>query len=394
MGPDIDRLFSPDARPLVTFGELADQFLALRTDEAKANRISQKHQDRLRASVTLVREIVGEATPVRDVDYDAVLRVRALLARTPTNRNKVYPGLSIEKAVKRAEADGRDTLSPVSQERYLGALRDLLDLGLRKRLIPSNPAEGLRPLQQDDVAASDKRLPFSIEQLQDLFRSEFYVTCANAGPVPYRHAPKAWQYFLPLICLFTGMRPNEVCQLQADDIRQTQAGTWYIRIEASDDEAEDGEAAAPRRTLKTASSKRRMPIHCELQAIGLLQFVEERRKEGAAARLFPDLKPNKYGNLAWYAVKQFNERILPKAIAMKPRQSFYSLRHSFRDALRRFDASAATLNALGWSQGKAVSDAYGDKHDPDTLAKQIEKVAFPGLDISHLHVKRDGEADA
>lgn len=63
-------------------------------------------------------------------------------------------------------------------------------------------------------------------------------------------------------------------------------------------------------------------------------------------------------------MKQFNEVILPKAVPMKPRQSLYSLRHSWRDALRRFDASPATLNALGWSQGKVVSDSYGDKDAP------------------------------
>ena len=48
----------------------------------------------------------------------------------------------------------------------------------------------------------------------------------------------------------------------------------------------------------------------------------------------------------------------------------------------------ASLNALGWSQGKLVSESGSDKHDPDTLAKQIANVTFPGLDITHLHMKR------
>jgi hypothetical protein len=35
--------------------------------------------------------------------------------------------------------------------------------------------------------------------------------------------------------------------------------------------------------------------------IGFVQFVEQRKKSGAGHRLFPDLKPDKYGNHASYA---------------------------------------------------------------------------------------------
>ena len=68
-----------------------------------------------------------------------------------------------------------------------------------------------------------------------------------------------------------------------------------------------------------------------------------------------------------------------------PRQSFYSFRHSWRDALRRIDAPDSTLAAVGgWSQGK-TSDAYGDASDPDHQIKIVEKISFPGLDLSPLY---------
>jgi integrase len=134
------------------------------------------------------------------------------------------------------------------------------------------------------------------------------------------------------------------------------------------------------------TSRRKVPLHLELIKIGFLELVEQRKKVGNGPRVFPDLKPDKYGNHASYALKRFRDTYLPNAIKMEPRQSFYSFRHSWRDALRRFDAQPATLQALGaWSQGKLTSDAYGDPGDPDYQVQFIEKVSFDGLDLSLLY---------
>ena len=117
-----------------------------------------------------------------------------------------------------------------------------------------------------------------------------------------------------------------------------------------------------------------------------MQFVEQRKKASSDPRLFPDLKADTYGNCATYALKRFREVYLPAAIKMESRQSFYSFRHSWRDALRRIDAQPATLQALGaWSQGKLTSDDYGDKADPDYQVQFVEKISFKGLDLSLLH---------
>ncbi len=64
---------------------------------------------------------------------------------------------------------------------------------------------------------------------------------------------------------------------------------------------------------------------------------------------------------------------LPATITLKPRQTFYSFRHNFRDALRQIGAPPDALQALGgWSQGKLTSDSYGDKSDPDYQTKFME----------------------
>ena len=64
--------------------------LALVAEEASANGTSRKWLDKQTATLGLLREIVGDETPVRSIDFDACLRVRSTLARVPANRSKLY----------------------------------------------------------------------------------------------------------------------------------------------------------------------------------------------------------------------------------------------------------------------------------------------------------------
>ncbi|MFZ3252159.1 MAG: site-specific integrase [Pseudolabrys sp.] len=381
-----DQLFNPSRQPPVSFGELADQYLQLMEEEAATNRLSQKGIDRQHATVSLIREIIGDSTPVDAVDYDTCLTVRSTLARIPANRTKIYGTRPLDEAIERAAAEKKALLSPVTQQQYLAALRDVLDLAAKKRLIPINPAEGLKPIKRDTIAAGEKRRPFTLEQIKQFFHSKYYSECAKHSQ-PFAHDKSGWRFWLPLICLFTGMRPNEAAQMHLDDLKCTGQGTWYLDIVATGDDDDSGPSGSTK-TLKTAASRRRIPVHPELIKIGFLQFVQSRKKTSSGPRMFPELKPDKYGNHASYALKRFRDTYLPSVIKMEPRQSFYSFRHSWRDALRRIDAQPATLQALGaWSQGKLTSDDYGDKSDPDYQAKFVKNIAFPGLDLSPLFPK-------
>jgi integrase len=378
-----DQLFDPSRPARTTFGKLAEQHLRIIEEDGAINALGAKGLDRQRATIALVREIVGDETPVDGVDYDACLRVRTVLARLPANRTKLYGDLPIDQAIAQAEKEGKALLAPVTQERYLAALRDILDLAAKKRLITVNPAEGLRPIKRDTISASEKRKPLTLQQIVDFFKNSFYTECAKHAPA-FACDKQGWRFWLPLLCLLLGLRPNEAAQLHVTDLKRTEKGTWYLEIEPTADEDEEVNGAA--KTLKTATSRRKVPLHPELIKIGFVQFVEQQKKANEGPRLFRDLKPDTYGNCATYALKRFREVYLPEAIKMESRQSFYSFRHSWRDALRRIDAQPATLQALGaWSQGKLTSDDYGDKADPDYQVHFVEKISFEGLDLSPLH---------
>ncbi|WP_162848907.1 site-specific integrase [Stakelama pacifica] len=372
--------FDPARRPTTTFGELAEIFLAEKLQEYRVNNVALKRQDKIKASVATLLEIVGPDLPISSIDDDIVQQVRSCVAQLPANRVKFYAKLPIKAAIERAAKEGRPALKSLTQSQYLDVFRDIMKVAVRKRFIVGNPAADIRPLKRDEVAASEKRKPWTMDQIRQFFGSEFYRSCAVDAAEPYSRPDRDWRFWLPLMMLFSGARPNEICQLSTDDIGRTDAGTWFVKI--SDDREGN--------TVKTQASRRRVPLHSELIAMGFLRFVKKREEADGPSRLFPMLKPNKYGNRAQYPLKRFSEKYIGLATQLDSDQSLYSLRHNVRDALRRVQAPPETLLAVsGWSPaGKAVSDNYGDPGNPDHHIRYVEGISYPGLDLSFLHIDR------
>ena len=176
-----DQLFDPGRSANATSGQLAEPCLQLTEKEAVINGLSQKWVDKQRANLTLVREIVGDKTPVEAVDYDACLRVRTALARLPANRTKLYGDLPADQAIERAAKEGKALFSPVTQQQYLSAVRDVHDPAAKKRLIPVNPAEGLKPIKRDQSATSQSMASETqgISQTQCCHREECLSHCVT-----------------------------------------------------------------------------------------------------------------------------------------------------------------------------------------------------------------------
>lgn len=381
-----DEIFDPRRPKPLTLQQLAEEFITLKVEEGKAFGTSEKHLDKQKGNITLIREIVGDAVLVREINWDACRRFVSVLAQVPSNRTKKYKGQTLEQAIEEAALDGGDLLGHVSQQQYLATFKELLELAVKKDLIRTNYASDLRPLKVDEVAPEDKTVPFDPEQLKSFFRSSFYMNCARSGVEPYRVASPDWRFWFPLLSLFCGMRPKEILQLHVADLKLTDQGTLYLDITATSDD--DGVDPANRKTLKTATSRRQIPLHPELIAIGFHSFVEIQRRASNDDLLFRGITRDKYDDPAAYPLRRFRETYLKEAMVMRPRQTAYSFRHTWRDAARRIDASADFLKAVGaWKGNLTTSDLYGSKHDPDRFAPVLARIAYPGLDLTHLHIR-------
>jgi integrase len=381
-------LFAPEPRAGVpptsqtTFGEVAREYLNDEIEKATVNRRRPQWIDKVTAHVEFLIEFVGEHVPIVRVDYDEAKRLQSALARMPSNRRKKYPKLTIQRAIEQAQKDKVRLLSPISQSRYLDFFRGIMALATAKRLVPSNPALGLRPIKQDVLSASEKRPPFAVEQIAEIFDSGFYRQWVPGASAPYEKADRDWRFWLPLLLAFSGMRPGEACQMLTADIHQSPNGHWYAKLIETDDESDD----TADKSLKTTFSRRNVPIHPELLEIGFLQFVQIRKKDKADQRLFKGMKKGPRGYFSDYPCRRFREHFLPKMVELQPRQTVYSFRHSFRDALRRIKAPVDVVSALGgWSEGSRVSDAYGSKNGPDYLFDYIEQVSYPGTKLNFCY---------
>lgn len=227
----------------------------------------------------------------------------------------------------------------------------------REGFITRNPAAGLK-VTRPQTDARDARRPFSIDQLQLI---------VNALP----DRTSGGRFWIPVICMFTGLRMGEACQLRTDDI-ETEHGIPVLQVRPDQD-------AGTR--LKTRHSRRTVPIHAELIRIGLLEHAQAMRAAGHD-QLFPELRRDRRGSYSGHFQRWAN-RFLDRAGAKGERQSFHSLRHTFTDALRRAGATGEMIDGLcGWSRGN-MRDRYGSGPWIMMLAELMRRVSYPGLDLSH-----------
>ncbi len=184
---------------------------------------------------------------------------------------------------------------------------------------------------------------------------------------------------MPLIALHTGMRLNEICQLDTADIREIEGVQCFVVSEASVSGLRD-------KRLKTGASERLIPVHPTLIECGVLAFVEDQRR-AKQVKLFPDIDPGPRGKRAVAFSKWFTQ-FLRSCGAYRPRTSFHSFRHNFRDELRaaRIDHDIAMVLG-GWATGgnsSIASENYGGGHRVGSLREAITKLSFAKIDLSHI----------
>jgi integrase len=355
----------------ITVRELTNQY---RNDPSRS-RLSPKSRLKDTARFRLFEEVIGAEKPVSRITRADAAALLDLLSTLPPNATKRFPRMSAKDAAATAMAMGLPPMSPTSAKSYFTAFGSLMRFAVDRGYRDDNPAERLK-VRTETLPARHRRNPFSADQLRAIFGAPLYTGCENdevgwARPGP--NVIRRGRFWVPLVALFTGMRLNEVCQLELADIT-TIDGADIILVRGDDDDA---------KRVKTEAGNRYVPVHPELRRIGLLRYRTEMIERGERL-LFPELAVGSTGYRSDVFSKWF-ARFLESVGAKTARTSFHSFRHSYRDALREADISAERVRALGGWSSNRTEEIYGSGLRPATLAREIRKVRYEGLDLSHLY---------
>lgn len=359
-----------------TLSEVYDRYLADPTKRRSA-RTMLAHQTTRR----VVEDVLGADTPVASITRDQCRDLLETLRWLPVNMAQKFGDVRVRDAAKAAKADlSIRTINATNLNAYMARFATMMNWAVAEELIGRNPARGLQIAET--VHPQDRRKPFELWQLQRIFNAPIYTGCKdeqNGYSVVGTHIAVGARFWVPLICLFSGMRLNEACQLDVTDVREIEGVLCFVITEQSLVGTRD-------KSLKTKSSERIVPAHPELLAIGLAAFVDRKRRE-KAVKLFDDLPLGKRGFRS-VAFSRWFTRFLVSIDASSNLTCFHSFRHGFRDATRnaQIDRDVA-LRLGGWITGGSASEAaddYGSGYRPQVLFEAISKVRYDGLDLSHL----------
>lgn len=254
--------------------------------------------------------------------------------------------------------------SPVTSKQKIGILKTIFNSAINKELLDKNPVERFKlPYKRPHKP----RVGFSPEELQRIFDSSIYTQ----GYLPLGGGKIAC-FWLPLLALYTGARLEELAQLQVSDVKQAEGLGPYLSIT---------DLGSTNAQLKNAYSRRNIPLHQHLLAMGFLQHVQAQR----CGYLFPDLKINPRGKRSGYFSNWFSSYLRKKVGIRDTRKVFHSFRHSFKDICRNNSIEEAIHDALTGHKSNSVSRQYGNDQFPlAPLFRAMERFEIPALDLSHL----------
>ncbi|MBL8903237.1 MAG: hypothetical protein JNK83_08105 [Rhizobiales bacterium] len=376
---DVSRPRTPSSADY-TLKELISDFM-----QDRSASINSKSVTSYETAFRVAKDVLGEGAIVRDISREQCRQYVNILKQFPSNykKHRALKGLDTVAASQRAKEIGLKPISVSTANGYLSRFVTLLKWAVVEDKLHKNPALNLSA-GTELLAKEDRRLPFTIQELQKIFGAPLFTGCVddenNYNRPKVGNCPRRSRFWAQLIAIFTGCRLNEILQMRVDDIQERDSvNLFVVRL------VDDGGQRAPDKKVKTSSSRRIVPVHPELIRIGFLKYVESQRVAGAN-RLFPEVN---VGSDGYYSspYSKWHNHFLTSVEVKSERKSFHSFRHNFRDAMREADLSQGISEALGGWVSRSVSSNYGSGFSPKALEVAMNKIRYEGLDLSHLHVE-------
>lgn len=372
----------PDENTSAAVGKTLRQAITAYVEHIRLQKQAEKTIDeKIRVLEWLPELLGGDNRQLLTITRDDIRQVRDVIQRLPHGFTvrKEYKGMKLKELAALDKVKRIDTATAIKN---LNAVKTLFKWAENDGWFGNreSPAEKVS-IKAIKKAPSEKRQPFSIEQLRALLASPLYSGCRSEG----RRAEHGKlmlrddKFWVPLVGLYTGMRLGEIIQLGVEDVKQTD-GHWYIDINRgeNDETDEDGDS----KSLKNWASVRKIPLHPMLISLGWLDYIAIAREANPKGRIFSSIKKGSNGAYSHNFSKWFGRYITATKIKTK-RTAFHSFRHGMADALRAADAEDSVLKSiLGHSDGTATGD-YGVGHVIKKLEPIMAKVDYE-LDFNHL----------
>lgn len=326
-----------------------------------------------RKTVEHFAKFIGKDIAVTAISRSHIRDFKRALSEVPhrwTTRSELA-GMQLADAARRWASSGGVTRSARTVNREVSEVSAFLAWLKDNAYIEENVATGFRTRIDK---AKHKYPPYSETQLQALFSGPLFTRChPKKVHQPGTDKVRDWRYWLPLCALYTGARAGEIAQLECSDIRQVE-GVWIFDFNEDGSETE--------KKLKTASSRRAVPIHKALIDLGWLDYV---RQEIAAGhqRIFATLQPGPRGDWS-YRPSKFWARYLERIGMKRPGLGLHSFRHTFADACRRSGVEEGVLKALLGHADHSQTGHYGTLALGNLRQRRdaIENVGYKSLNLS------------
>lgn len=265
-------------------------------------------QSAYRRRLNVFAQLAGGASQMlHDVSPVQCVRISEALQLLPRHEREI----SSADEILAKPPEGKPIAKPTVKE-YLILIQDFFDWAIGSLRYPKgdNPFAGIvKPSEGSHGGTGDGAEAFTDSELEQIFQPTFFSNMKR----PY-------QFWGPLIALFTGARANEIAQLRVIDIVR-ENGVLCMDI------THEPNHPVPTQT-KNPASVRRIPLHERLLAIGFEDFVADMKATGTQ-RLF-GLPVGDDGKCERYLSRDFNEGLAVKAGVYKYRKKTL---HSFRDTV-------------------------------------------------------------
>lgn len=352
------------------FSEAAARFIAeLQRDETAA--LTEQTRAQHEAVFRLFADFSQDA-PLKSIDratasefLDRVARLHPDWGRSPETKKLTFA------EVMERHADKGEGLSNKTLNRYVSSLTSFFKWARKRGYVEeasSNPfSEQSRPKARKGTF---EWVPYTIDELNTIFSAPVFHVSEDMRIKPKAHSIETALRWVPLIALFSGMRLNEICQLNTADIRYARK-IWYFNV------TEEAEGTR----LKTEAAVRRVPMHGEIINCGFTAYWES-LPDGP---LFPGLKPGGPDlKHSWYFTRRYT-KFRRRLGIHRPRVNFHSFRKNVTTALDNARVPQSDVAAIIGHERGFTFDTYSAGLDLPALQSIVDKIEFEGLKISHLY---------